>query len=227
MGSEDLFQRKKARKGAALARQISDRALSPRFLIVCEGTKTEPNYLRALARDLKVRPQVVKIAANVGTSPDQIVSHALKLFDDDSIGGDSFDRVFCVFDQDQHTTFGAAVQRVRDLASAVPPKPFEAITSSPCFEYWLLLHFGFTDAPFQAAGKRSICTTLIKLLRTKPNFQTYEKGRSGIYELLKDKTPEAIAAAKRVRTAAGASGQTNPHTYMDVLVEALQQLAAR
>ena len=62
MGSEDLFRKKKARKGAALERQKTERARSPRFLIVCEGTKTEPNYLKELVNDLMIRPQVVKIA---------------------------------------------------------------------------------------------------------------------------------------------------------------------
>ena len=64
MGSEDLFRKKKARKGAALERQKTERARSPRFLIVCEGTKTEPNYLKELVNDLMIRPQVVKIAPN-------------------------------------------------------------------------------------------------------------------------------------------------------------------
>ena len=225
MGSEDLFRKKKARKGAALERQKTERARSPRFLIVCEGAKTEPNYLKELVGDWQIRPQSVKIAPNDGSTPDRILEHAIKLYEEDARNGDSFDRVFCVFDRDTHTTFTATVQRIRDLAKADPPRPFEAITSAPCFEYWLLLHFGYTDAPFHAAGKKSVCDNLIKVLRTKPDFKTYGKGQSGIYGLLKNKTTTAIEAAKKARATAATSGQTDPHTHVDALVEALQVLA--
>ena len=227
MGSEDLHHKRKARKGAALERQKTERAQSPRFLIVCEGTKTEPNYLKELVNDLMIRPQVVKIAPNSGSSPDRILEHATELYDEDASHGDSFDRVFCVFDRDTHMTFNATVQRIRDLAKAARPRPFEAITSAPCFEYWLLLHFGYTDAPFHAAGKKSVCDNLIKVLRTKPDFETYGKGQSGIYELLKNKTPTAIEAARKSRATAAASGQTDPHTHVDALIEALQELATK
>lgn len=78
MGSEDLHHKRKARKGAALERQKTERARSPRYLIVCEGSKTEPNYLRELVNDLKVRPQAVKIAPNDGSSPDRILDACAK-----------------------------------------------------------------------------------------------------------------------------------------------------
>jgi len=224
MGSDDLFRKNKARTSEELQRKIKARAQSQRFLIVCEGMKTEPNYLKELVDSLGIRPQAVKIARNDGSSPDRVVDHALALYKEDSLGGDSFDRVFCVFDRDMHTTFDAAVQRIRDLNGSDKPKPFEAITSSPCFEYWLLLHFGFTDQPFHAAGKKSVCDKLIVQLRTKPGFRDYGKGQQGVYALLKDKTSAAIAAAKQVRQSAEATGQKNPLTHIDTLVEALLAL---
>ena len=227
MGSDDLFGKRKARRNEALERLKQDRVPSQRFLIVCEGTKTEPYYLKELVDDLKIRSQTVKIAPNDGTSPDRIVAHALKLYEEDAICGDSFDRVYCVFDRDRHDTFDAAVQRVRDLKEAKNPKPFEAITSVPCFEYWLLLHFGFTDQPFRAGGKKSVCDRLITVLRTKPGLKKYGKGQHGIYGLLKDKMHTAIKGVKRARKSAIKTGQDNPSTQLDVLVEALQFLAKR
>lgn len=135
MGSDDLHHKRKERAAKELQRKRNNRPQSQRLLIVCEGTKTEPNYFNELVTSLGIRPQAVKIAPNDGSSPDRIVSHALKLYDDDALSGDSFDKVFCVFDRDMHTTFDAAVQRVHDLKRARKSKPFEAITSSPCFEY--------------------------------------------------------------------------------------------
>ena len=68
MGSEDLFHKRKARTSEELQRKIKARAQSQRFLIVCEGTKTEPNYLKELVDSLGIRPQTVKIARNDGSS---------------------------------------------------------------------------------------------------------------------------------------------------------------
>lgn len=224
MGSEDLHHKKKARKAADLKRQKTDRKRGQRFLIVCEGSKTEPNYLRDLIVDFGLHPQSVKIAAHDGSSPDCVVAHALSLYDEDARHGDSFDRVFCVFDRDAHTSFDAAVQRIHDLTRANPPKPFEAITSAPCFEYWLLLHFGYTNAPFHAAGKKSVCDAVVTALRSKPNFSNYGKGQAGIYALVKDQTSTAINAAAQARESAIAAGHVDPHTQFDLLIQALQAL---
>ena len=168
MGSDDLFRKRKARKNAELERQKKERSQIKRYLIVCEGTKTEPFYLKDLTDDLGIRPSSVRIAQNDGPSPDRVVAHGMTLYEEDAKTGDSFDQVFCVFDRDKHSTYADAVQRVRDCAAA--GKPFHAVTSVPCFEYWLLLHFGYTDHPFDAAGRKSACDNLIAVLRTKPGF---------------------------------------------------------
>lgn len=156
-----------------------------------------------------------------------MVAHALNVYDDDALGGDSFDKVFCVFDRDRHESFDAAVQRVRDLNSSTKPKPFEAITSTPCFEFWFLLHFGFTDQPFHAAGKKSIGDKVVATLRSKPGFKTYGKGTRGTYTALKDKVASAIESANQLRRRSVETGQINPATNVDVLVLALQSLAAQ
>ena len=93
MGSEDLFHRRKARAGAALQRQKHERARNKRYLIVCEGAKTEPHYLRELLDDLGIRPQVVRIPPNDGASPDRVVAHAAMLYEEDAAAGDAFDTV--------------------------------------------------------------------------------------------------------------------------------------
>ena len=66
MGSENLFHKRKARKNAELNRQKKERLQIARYLIVCEGTKTEPYYLKDLADGLDIRPSSIKIAPNDG-----------------------------------------------------------------------------------------------------------------------------------------------------------------
>lgn len=46
MGSDDFF---KQRKGNKKMRKEESKKLAPyRYLIVCEGTKTEPNYFKSI-----------------------------------------------------------------------------------------------------------------------------------------------------------------------------------
>ena len=225
MGSDDLFHKRKARAGAELQRQRRERTRNKRVLIVCEGTKTEPHYLRELRDDLHIRPQVVRVAPNDGVSPDRVVAHALKLYDEDAVAGDAFDQVYCVFDRDNHTTFDAAVRRTEDLSDA--GKPFEAITSTPCFEVWLLLHFGYSAQPFHAAGKKSVGDQVVAALKKKPGFAKYDKGQKGVYVQLKPKLTDALTHAELLRKQGAKTGSINPATDVDGLVKAIQALATR
>jgi phosphoglycolate phosphatase-like HAD superfamily hydrolase len=222
MGSENLFHKRKNRRIAALQRQINERTKNKRYLIVCEGTKTEPLYFREMLDDLRIRPQLVRIAENVGPSPDRIVERALTLYREDAVSGDAYDMVYCVFDRDKHTTFDAAVQRTKDLNAAA--QPLLAITSTPCFEVWLLLHFGYTTQPFHAVGKKSVGDQVVAALKTKPAFRKYGKGQNGIYNQLKDKLGDALENANRLRRHCAATGSINPATDIDELVLTLQKL---
>ena len=222
MGSEDLFHKRKARANDSLQRQRHARERNKRYLIVCEGTKTEPYYFAELLEDFGIRPQFVRIAPNDGVSPDRVVAHSLLLYDEDAAGGDAYDAVYCVFDRDTHTTFDAAVQRTKDLKRA--GKPLIAITSNPCFEFWLLLHFGYSDQPFHAAGKKSVGDQAVAVLKTKPDFGKYGKGQKGIYALVKDKLDDALKYADRLRKHGVATGSVNPATEIDKLILTLQAL---
>lgn len=225
MGSEDLFYKRKARAGAELQRRKRERARNMRYLIVCEGTKTEPHYFRDFLDDLGIRPQMVRIAPNDGVSPDRVVAHAVALYEEDAAAGDAFDTVYCVFDRDRHTTFEAAVQRTKDLSAE--KKRFVAITSTPCFEVWLLLHFGYSDQPFNPAGKKSVGDQVVAALKAKPGFAKYGKGQKGIYGHLKAKLTDAVTHAERLRKHGVATGSINPATDVDELVKAILALAAK
>lgn len=68
-----------------------------RFLIVCEGTKTEPNYFEALGKIIKSKVNLsIKGEGKVSLS---LVKQAIKLKEDGEYDqGD--DEVWCVFDRD-------------------------------------------------------------------------------------------------------------------------------
>jgi RloB-like protein len=224
MGSDGLFHKRKARTSNAPHRQRIERVQNKRYLIVCEGTKTEPNYFRELLDDLRVNPQIVRIDRNQGTSPDRVVRHALSLYEQDAISGDSYDAVYCVFDRDSHATFDAAVQRVIDLNAQ--GKPLFAITSTPCFEVWFILHFSYTTKPFHASGYKSVGDQVASELKKIPGFSAYGKGQKGIYSQLKDKLSDALSNAAQLRSHCIATSSDNPATCIDKLVLSLQQLAS-
>jgi RloB-like protein len=224
MGSDDQFHKNKERSAAALQRKRHFRARNKRFLIVCEGTKTEPHYLRDLLVDLRIHTSLVQIEPNDGVSPDRIVGHALKLYKEDATSGDAFDTVYCVFDRDTHTTFADAVQRTNDLYAQ--GTPLVAITSDPCFEFWLLLHFAYTDQPFHAAGKNSVADQVVKVLKKKPGLSNYAKGKTAIYALLKPKLDDALRHAERLRKHNKETNSSSPATDVDRLIKAIQTLKA-
>ncbi len=222
MGSDNLFHKRKSRKTQDLKRAKNDRAQRRRYLIVCEGTKTEPNYLRELLDDWRISSKVVRIAPNDGQSPDRVVEHAFKTYKEDAESGDPYDTVFCIFDRDAHSNFDAAVARTRDLQNS--GTPIQAITSTPCFEIWFLLHFDYTDKPFQATSKRSAGDQLVSKLKTKPGFQKYQKGHTGIYQKLKNNIEIAIRNASQLRTHCAATDSSNPETNIDKVILELKRL---
>lgn len=226
MGSDDLFKKRKAQKSAELERQQRGRAKGPRFLIVCEGMKTEPYYFEEFCEVHQLRTPRVRISpGEEGSSPDCVVAYAEKLFDEDSqLGPDCYDQVFCVIDRDKHATFNAAIQRVAEINAE--GKPFVAIPSFPCFEYWLLIHFTYTRQSFHAAGKRSIADNVIRELRKQPGFAGYVKAQKNTYSSLKDRTETAIKHAQWAEKDALQTGEKNPSTCVHHLVIKLKELAA-
>lgn len=225
MGTDDLFKRRKAQKATEFERRRRDRAQGPRFLIVCEGMKTEPYYFEEFCRVHQLRTPRVRIApGEAGSSPDCVVAYAENLFDEDAkLGPDRYDQVFCVIDRDKHPTFKPAIQRIVDLNAE--GKPFVAIPSYPCFEYWLLLHFTYTRQSFHASGKRSICANVIRELRKQPGFSGYAKAQKNTYSQLKGLTETAIKHAQQAEKEAEQTGENNPSTRVHHVVEELLKLA--
>ena len=228
MGSDDLFKKRKARANNALARQQQQRTQSPRCLIVCEGSKTEPHYLAELREVWGIPHSWVNIKPSEGSSPDRVVQTAERLYVEDARMGHSFDQVFCVFDRDAHPTFSAAVQRTRELASN--GKPFKAITSTPCFEFWFLLHFGYSDAPFAKAGKKSVGDVLVSQFKTKAGLAQYAKAQKGMAAQLQGKLAAATKHATKLRQSAAKTQNqdpqiyANPWTNVDELVQYIEGL---
>lgn len=203
------------RGGPSFNRRARAQPVRQLALIVCEDEKTEPNYFRALCTHLHINTAAVRIPPNTrGSAPISVVEFAAEKFETD--GG--YDFTFCVFDKDAHESYDRAI-RVAEVygARALDPIPLRVITSVPCFEFWLLLHFEPATRPMRR------CAEVIARLRR--HLPRYEKGADNIFEVLLPRTDIALRNARLVRTQQAAAGADNPLTNVDRLVIQLQALA--
>lgn len=209
-----------------LRRRVAQRQPAERLLIVCEGSKTEPLYLRAIQQSLRLPTANVQVQpTKYGTEPLRVVEYAEQLFVNGSfdprLWPRSFDRVVAVFDRDDHKTYDAALEKAAALNGRLKNDenvlvPFDAITSVPCFEIWLLLHFEEVLAPLH---RHEV------LRRLQQHLPNYAKGQRDHWVA----TQHLLhVATKRARILAPALSQIgNQHslgTTMYLLVERLQQL---
>lgn len=213
----------KARNIQDLQRGKPKRSPYERVLIVCEGAKTEPNYFNALVAQLRLNTANVEIDGGSDSSPRSVVAYAKRRYKEDweKQGKENgFDRVYCVFDKDEHATYQEALSNIKE---AKPSNTFYPINSVPCFEFWLLLHFIYTTMPIVRTGDRSPGdNTLRELKRFLPN---YNKGAKAIYNEVKDKTETAIKNAQKVNKASNEADTDNPSTLVHTLVEYLYRLS--
>jgi hypothetical protein len=183
-------------------------------LIVCEGEKTEPRYFNGLRMAYGLTSVVVTSAR--GSDPLSVVDHAL-----DRMAKEDFDRAFAVFDRDSHANCNAAISKVAD-SDLGRSNIFKAVVTEPCFEFWLLLHYGFTSAAFTRMGSNSPCDQVIRALRS--HDPDYAKGGADIYSKVAARTNDAITHARRLAAENAQTGSRNPATDVHELVEHLINL---
>lgn len=230
MGSDDLFKKRKARTEANAKRRSSSRKPYDRVLIVCEGSKTEPIYLEEMRLHLELDTTNITIDGKCGSSPINVVDHAHSEYLRDRATGEYYDRVYCVFDKDTHSTYDEAIAKVSVINLALKKENkqyttlFIAIKSVPCFEYWLLLHFTPTTKPFYGTGKKSAADRLIDDLKV--YIPDYKKTQEGLYKYSIDNNllDSALSHSKRIYIASEKSGDDNPSTNIHELVEYLHNL---
>lgn len=219
MGSDNLHHKRKARQAKDLARRKAKRAPYDRVLIVCEGSKTEPNYLQELIDYFELNSANVEIDGSSGSSPISVIRYAKRRYDEEKKKNDSFDRVFCVFDKDTHASYE---QAVAEIVNFRPSGIYQAIPSVPCFEYWLLLHFEYSTKPYSSYGGKSACDCIIKDL--KKYISEYAKGTKGLFNDLIHQTDQARAFSEKASREATGTGTDNPTTLMHKLVDYLIHL---
>lgn len=156
-----------------------------RFILFCEGEKTETEYFNALRRICSSTLISVEPYGGEGvpyTIAEKAVekAKALGLTPKSRRKKDSYekhDQVWAVFDRDEHPRFNEAVMKCEKQKVGVG-------RSNPCFEFWLILH----EQDYDRAEDRHAMQKLLAQLRSE-----YDPGRA--------KTPDCADLVKRVEEA--------------------------
>ena len=213
------------RQQKALARKQGRRASYDRILIVSEGSKTEPNYFNEIRATYRLpTADVVVLPGQLGSAPIQVVQYAQVLFEQGdshkNIQPRAFERVYAVFDRDDHDSYTQALQLAASLDGKLKNQAkqfirFEAIASVPSFELWLLLHY----EDIQASVHRDEV-----IRRLKRHIPAYEKGISTVFADTREHLAIATQRAQTLALKFTADTAPEPYTGIAELVKLLTTL---
>lgn len=187
-----------------MQRSVDVTDVRQRFLIVCEGSKTEPNYFK------KFRvPRVVIDVEGVGRNTLGIIDEAER-----HNNAGEYDQVWCVFDKDDYSIdqFENAIERAKNFG-------FHVAYSNQSFELWYLLHFEFLNSAINRQQYISKLETYMK--------RQYRKNDPSMYDLLRCNLDDAIRHSERLLRLYQPlhPGRDDPSTTVHSLVRVLLEQA--
>jgi len=215
----------KIRQARQLERKLGRRASYDRILIVSEGSKTEPNYFEEIRSTFRLHTaNVVVRPSEPGTAPLQVVHYAKQLF----LEGDrhrniqprAFEKVFAVFDRDEHQSYSNALSVAESLDGRLKNDNrqlirFQAVPSIPSFELWLPLHFENVQSQID---RHEV------LRRLRKHIPQYEKGYKGTFKMTHEHLGTAFSRAEKLGQSNSAYTSPEPYTAVGNLVQLLTGL---
>ena len=189
-----------------------------KFLIVCEGEKTEPNYFRAFIERLS-EVKEIKVTG-CGCSTCQLIIEAKKLREKlERERMVPFDRVWLVFDKDDFKDFNKAIADAKK-------EGMNCAWSNQAFELWYVLHFQYLDTGVDRKQYIEMIEDKVRKASKSKTFK-YKKNDEGFYQILQEHGDEeqAIKRAQKLRKIRGEKknyATHNPRTEVDLLVDELR-----
>ncbi|MGK5054861.1 RloB family protein [Janthinobacterium sp. RB2P8] len=184
----------------------------PTVLVICEDSKSARKYLEDATIYFRVHVKV-EITHIGKTDPKGIVTAAIERTK-------QYDRVFCAIDRDSHETFHEALRMAKFNEKVV------VVPSYPCFEFWYLLHFGYTRKAYTSVGGASAGDRLVADLKTKKCMKDYAKGgEKGMFDALLPEFEVARRNSARALADAQRDGEINPSTTMHELMDFFESLS--
>ncbi|CCI38532.1 RloB family protein [Microcystis aeruginosa] len=198
-----------------LRRQTKTRETRKKFLIVCEGEKTEVNYFKAFTVPKKIEVRV----KGEGKNSLSLVNKAIKIIDNLK-KDDSFDQIWCVFDKDN-----CSKEQFNQAERLAKENNIKIAYSNEAFEIWFILHFQYLDIATSRSEYLTILTNQMQKYGLLNKKEKYAKNREDMYEKLKPYQTTAITnAAKLIQDRDEAKKHpfdANPSTTVQELVQEL------
>lgn len=193
MGTDDLFKKRREERAKRKREYRTPRANS--FLIITEGKCTEPFYFNGLKNKILentggvieiIEAPVIDIQGE-GRSTGKLIEETEKIIKDAKV---FYQNVWIVFDKDDFDDFDQAI-------AEGTRKGYHIAWSNQSFEYWLYLHFEYSDS---ALHRDVWCEKLDDIFKRYGLSENgYQKNAQNIYELVDtyDGVKTAIKNAKR------------------------------
>lgn len=163
--------------------------------IFCEGEKTEPLYIQAYIRSFAnpARKSVISVQKTRKNTPVQLVEAALEAKrHPDSLQDDQF---WVVYDRESIAKYSHELHaRAMDKAER---GGIEVALTNVCFEYWLLLHFEDTQAPYGSFDDLIRNSQLDEMCKLTCGCD-YTKSSRALFEKIKDSISDARVRATRL-----------------------------
>lgn len=226
MGTDDLFKRRREARKQRQHEIKMPKANS--YLIVTEGKRTEPYYFNGL-KNLIVEKvggtvNVVEIPSIVihgeGSSTGKLIEITEQLVKEAKV---LYQHVWVVFDKDDFEDFDQAIQKGIE-------KGYHVAWSNQAFEYWLYLHFNYSDS---ALHRDEWNVKLDKIFKEYGlGNRNYKKNYEDIYNMVNqnDGVNTAIKNAKRrmedFNSNKDRPSEYDPGTMVHKLVEELKSYLA-
>ena len=190
-------------------------------LIICEGTKTEPNYFEAIKEKISGRNKD-KVIVNVigkGRGTTSLLEEAIK-----EVRGSTnyISNVWLVYDKDDFTD--SSFNEVQEKCLEINKQEgtiYNAIWSNESIETWFLLHF----IRFDTSLSRKDCINKLNEYFKQNKLGKYKKNDKKLYEKLRPYLDTAIENAKWLekRQNDKLPSEANPCTKVYELVELLNK----
>lgn len=177
MGFNDIFRKRKnikERKKEFLEPGINS------FLIVTEGKCTEPNYFKGIQNNISKSTNgfvdIVEIPRidihGQGVSTMQLIEDTSKIIKKAKI---MYQNIWVVFDKDDFIDFNDAIIKGEKQG-------YNIAWSNQSFEYWIYLHFSYSDAALHRNDWEKKLDSLFR--ENKLGNKKYEKNNKELFEIL-------------------------------------------
>jgi len=197
-------------------KKSNTQSVKPVFKMFCEGEKTEPLYIRGYINHFHSdKRSIILVEKTNKNTPVQLVEVAITAKEQ----GSENDIVWVVFDRESEAKYTHelhAKAREKALANGI-----QIAFSNVCFEFWILLHFGYTSGCYSSYEDLKKRSALVQNLQ-KVGIQNYDKALPILFDKVKELVPNAIKNSEQLKDQAlkaSEKGREAPHylnPYVDV-----------